>query len=162
MKAIVAVGLGGALALGLVSCSDSRCNPKNCDYFLNTCHRVLPDAPDKTFSFCAPAGQPPANFDFNTYCPAACNAAHAGALLQCLTQHPECGDLVDGGAATAQSACAPGPVSSPNAGCASDCNLKREQCEQPCPAQSSFQACADCVATCSLNWQACVDACPRQ
>ena len=155
----VVVLFGAALGSG---CSDSRCNPANCAWYLNTCHGTLPDQPDKTFSFCTPAGNPPSNFDFNQYCPGACNQAHAGKLLQCLTTHPECGDQVDGGAGSALAACGGVATRSPQPGCLEGCNTTRESCDQTCQVRGSFQACADCVASCGLNWQSCVDACPTQ
>ncbi len=136
-------------------CSDSRCSLENCRKLI-TCKVALTAEPTSTA--CAEAGSAPANFDFDRYCPAACQATGAGAAVKCVAdKSAECG----ASGASVATACFAAPTTPlPDPACVASCDSKRTACEARCP-KTSFATCMDCAATCGLDWAACSQACPK-
>lgn len=117
---------------------DPRCSMANCTAFKG-CGGALPTEP--AVRVCADAdGGIDAQLDLAQFCPDACNALHAGAVVaQCPPPGADGG--VDGGS------------------CGASCTAAREACEAQC-SRASFATCMSCAAACGVAFGQCQRACP--
>jgi len=111
---------------------DPRCSLGACQSFM-ACGGELAAAPRAGLCADADGGVDP-SVDVASYCPDACNAMQAGAVL-----YAGCTD------AGAPIAC-------------TSCTAERDTCEQACP-KSSFRACMDCSARCGISFARCDAGC---
>ena len=84
--------------------------------------------------------------DLVEYCPDACNAMAAGAIL-------EAGCSSDAGTVMPADA-----GSLKNDGGVCDCKSAREACEMDCP-QARATSCLDCAANCGIDFARCLKTC---
>jgi hypothetical protein len=119
---------------------DPRCSLDGCRTF-ESCGTQLAAEPRAAACADADGGVDP-NVELAAYCPDACNAMDAGAVLQA-----GCSDAGTTDAGT------------PDAGaCVDACRSTRTSCDQACP-RSSFRACMDCSARCGIDLAHCLSGC---
>lgn len=116
---------------------DPRCSVPGCGAF-KACGGGL--AAEPLVGACADAdGGIDPSVDLASYCPDACNALEAGALVEA--------GCVDGGAGASDAG-----------SCIAACHSARGRCEQSCP-RSSFRECMDCSARCGIDLAHCLRKC---
>lgn len=134
---------------------DSRCSREGC-LALRECGSGLAGEPRP--SACLKDAGIPAGFDALRYCPAACDAADAGALLACASGLGS--RCADAGADLFASECSGRGDAGVDLSCLDACEGTRRLCDERCPAPS-FQQCMDCSARCGLEWVQCAKTCAR-
>lgn len=136
---------------------DPRCSADNCLALLQ-CRVELEGEP--RFQQCARAdGGVPTGVDLTGYCPAACDAAGAGALLACAASlSGQCADAGTGAPDLLAAQCVPPPDAGTDAACLSTCDSERRACDGRAPL-TSFAACMDASAQCGLTWSRCAQRC---
>ena len=161
------------------ACSDSRCNPQNCQLALS-CHLELVGATNGTCfvnssfeSFLvSDAGQAAVS----QYCVDACNANNAGGSLQCLSQNfpgTSCSTIqqdsfADGGNTNAfldafQATCEAGDAGSCGAQCTScqqQCFQTDQSCNGSCFDAGTASTCLTCNYNCNQQMVQCQAKCP--
>jgi len=147
----------------LLGCPDSRCSLENCQKMESAC-RAEPGGMPNVMVCRNADGGPLAGFDYNRYCPTACNAGRMGKTMQCVVD--QAGACIDAGHSGVEvvrqctgTASTPADSGSPPTDtCWSACEAKRKSCESACP-QNSFEACMDCSANCGLAYANCGNGC---
>ncbi|MDP2271952.1 MAG: hypothetical protein Q8K32_14520 [Archangium sp.] len=132
---------------------DPRCSREGC-LALRECGSGLAGEP-RPNACLQDAGIPP-GFDALRYCPAACDASDAGALLACASSlGAQCADA-------GASECSTVGDAGVDLACLDGCEDTRRLCDERCPSSlTTFDQCMDCSARCGLEWVQCAKTCGR-